>query len=287
MVNCHQKFFEMKLKYLLVLILGIVIFSCSDDDDDKVDFDPVAQAVIDDEKLVEFLQTHYLTEDNAIDTIMNGETPLYSIVTTDYIEYFDIDYKMYYYVERVGIGKQSSRNDSVQVLYQGFLLDSTKFDENINYTSNKSWFHLPQTIPGFRYGASYFKEGENFIYPDESFTYVNTGRGVFFMPSGLGYGYNGTFTIPSNAILYYFIDMGRVVVADFDGDLVSNNDEDIDGDGNVSNDDTDGDGTPDYADADDDGDLILTKNEDTDGDGDPRNDDTDGDGVPNYLDSDS
>jgi len=278
----------MKLKYLLVLILGIVIFSCSDDDDkDQIDFDPEAQAVIDDVKLVEFLQTHYLTEDSAIDTIMNGETPLYSIVTTDLIEYNDIDYKMYYYVEQDGIGVQSSRNDSVQVLYQGFLLDSTKFDENVNYTSSKSWFHLPQTIPGFRYGASYFKEGENFIYPDESFTYVNTGRGVFFMPSGLGYGYNGTFSIPSNAILYYFLDMGKVVVADFDGDLVSNNDEDIDGDGNVSNDDTDGDGTPDFADPDDDGDLILTKSEDTDGDGDPKNDDTDGDGIPNYLDSDS
>lgn len=278
----------MKLKYLLVLILGIVIFSCSDDDDDdKVDFDPEAQAVIDDVKLVEFLQTHYLTEDSAIDTITNGETPLYSIVTTDYIEYNEIDYKMYYYVERDGIGIQSSRNDSVQVLYQGFLLDSTKFDENINYTSNKSWFHLPKTIPGFRYGASYFKEGENFIYPDESFTYVNTGRGVFFMPSGLGYGYNGTYSIPSNAILYYFLDMGKVVVADFDGDLVSNNDEDIDGDGNVTNDDTDGDGIPDYADVDDDDDQILTKSEDTDGDGDPRNDDTDGDGIPNYLDSDS
>ena len=107
------------------------------------------------------------------------------------------------------------------------------------------------------------------------------------MPSGLGYGYNGTFTIPGNAILYYFLDMGKVVVADFDGDLVSNNDEDIDGDGTVSNDDTDGDGTPDYADPDDDGDLILTKSEDTDGDGDPKNDDTDGDGIPNYLDSDS
>jgi len=116
---------------------------------------------------------------------------------------------------------------------------------------------------------------------------LNTGRGLFFMPSGLAYGYNGTFSIPSNAVLYYFLDMGRVVEADFDGDLVSNNDEDIDGDGAVSNDDTDGDGIPDYLDVDDDGDLIRTELEDTDGDGDPRNDDTDGDGIPNYLDADS
>lgn len=277
----------MKLKYLLVLFLGLVIFACNNDDDDKDTHDPVAQALIDDEILIEFLQTHYLTEDKAIDTILNGETPLYSIVATDFIEYLDIDYKMYYYVDTEGVGLQPSRNDSVQILYRGYLLDSTKFDENLSYAASKSWFHLPQTIPGFRYGASYYKAGEREIYPDESFGYTNTGSGVFFMPSGLAYGNTGSFTIPDNAPLYYFIDMGKVIIADADNDLVSNNDEDIDGDGDVFNDDTDQDGAPDYLDIDDDGDGILTSSEDTNDDGDPRNDDTDGDGIPNYLDSDS
>lgn len=277
----------MKLKYVFVLLLGFIIFSCGDDDDDNDTHDPVAQALRDDELLIEFLSTHYLTEDRKIDTIMNGETPLYDIVTTDYVRYFDIDYKMYYYVEQLGTGIQASRNDSVQILYQGFLLDSTKFDENLSYTSSKSWFNLPNTIPGFRYGASYYKEGEKVIFPDESFGYQNTGNGVFFMPSGLGYGDIGSFTIPPNECLYYFIDMGKVVLADSDGDLVSNNDEDIDGDGDVFDDDTDEDTIPDYLDVDDDGDGILTKFEDTDGDGNPMNDDTDGDGIPNYLDSDS
>ena len=277
----------MKLKYVLILFLGLVIFSCNNDDDDKDTHDPVAQALIDDEILVEFLKTHYLTDHKAIDTILNGETPLYEIVTTDDIEYQDIDYKMYYVVEEQGEGIQASRNDSVQILYRGFLLDSTKFDENMSYAASKSWFHLPQTIPGFRYGASYYKEGEKVIYEDESFGYKNTGNGVFFMPSGLAYGANGSYTIPYNAILYYFLDLGKVVVADADGDLVSNNDEDIDGDGSVYDDDTDGDGAPDYLDVDDDGDGILTRLEDIDGDGDPKNDDTDGDGIPNYLDSDS
>lgn len=50
--------------------------------------------------------------------------------------------------------------------------------------------------------------------------------------------------------------------------------------------DTDGDGISDYLDADDDGDGIPTIQEDLDGDGDPTNDDTDGDGTPNYLDND-
>lgn len=279
---------RMKLKYLFILILGIGIYSCSDDDDSDVDnHDPVAQAIIDDEILIEFLKTHYYTSEKEIDTIINGETPLYDIVTTDQMEYNEIDYKMYYFIDQQGVGKQSSRSDSVQILYRGFLLDSTMFDKNSSYTATKSWFYLPQTIPGFRYGVSYYKEGEKVIYPDESFGYENTGNGVFFMPSGLAYANFGTVSIPSNSPIYYFIDLGKVVEADGDGDLVSNNDEDVNGDGDIYNDDTDGDLIPDFQDIDDDDDGVDTRLEDTDGDGDPRNDDTDGDGIPNYLDADS
>jgi MYXO-CTERM domain-containing protein len=50
--------------------------------------------------------------------------------------------------------------------------------------------------------------------------------------------------------------------------------------------DTDGDGEPDVLDPDDDGDGVDTVDEDLDMDGDPTNDDTDMDGVPNYLDAD-
>ncbi len=81
---------------------------------------------------------------------------------------------------------------------------------------------------------------------------------------------------------------------DLNPDYVDDDDDDdgvrtdaevmFDADGNPA--DTDGDGTPDYFDTDDDGDGILTIDEDIDGDGDPTNDDTDGDGIPNYLDTD-
>ncbi|MCF7569307.1 hypothetical protein L3X37_13200 [Sabulilitoribacter arenilitoris] len=62
--------------------------------------------------------------------------------------------------------------------------------------------------------------------------------------------------------------------------------EDVNGDGNLENDDTDGDGLWNYIDIDDDGDNILTIDEDLNDDGDPTNDDTDNDGIPNYLDDD-
>jgi outer membrane protein OmpA-like peptidoglycan-associated protein len=74
--------------------------------------------------------------------------------------------------------------------------------------------------------------------------------------------------------------------ADNDNDGLSNEDEDTNGDGDPTNDDLDGDGTPNYLDQDDDGDGTNSADEDTNGDGDLTNDDDDGDGIPNYLDPD-
>ena len=65
--------------------------------------------------------------------------------------------------------------------------------------------------------------------------------------------------------------------------------EDINGDGNLENDDTDGDGLPNYLDDDDDGDNVPTKSEKPDDNGDGNLDDaqdTDGDTIPDYLDDD-
>ena len=76
---------------------------------------------------------------------------------------------------------------------------------------------------------------------------------------------------------------------DSDGDGVLDQAEDANGDGNLSNDDTDGDGLLDFQDNDDDGDGILTTEErprgDSDGDGKPdfRDGDDDGDGIPTIL----
>ncbi|WMI65286.1 hypothetical protein RBH94_14630 [Aestuariibaculum sp. YM273] len=65
--------------------------------------------------------------------------------------------------------------------------------------------------------------------------------------------------------------------------------EDRNGNGDLTDDDTDNDGIPNYLDADDDGDNILTIDENPDPNGDNNLDDaqdTDGDGIPDYLDND-
>jgi len=71
---------------------------------------------------------------------------------------------------------------------------------------------------------------------------------------------------------------------DDDSDGVPNAFEDFNGDGDFTNDDIDGDGTPNYLDDDDDGDGILTIDEVKDENGNPL--DTDGDGDVDYLDND-
>lgn len=273
----------MKLKHLgLFIVLALAVFACNKDDDKEEEHDPVAQALIDDDLLVDFLQSHYLTPEKEIDSIRNGETPLYEQVETQEVTLNDIKYKLYYYTDFEGVGANPTMNDSVQILYRGFLLDSTLFDQNLSFTSTKSWLQLTNVISGWRYGIPHYKEGEKIIYPDESFSYENTGDGIIFMPSGMAYGPNATPAIPSNSCLYFFTSLGKVIVADADNDGLSNNAEDVDGDGDATNDDTDEDGRANYIDIDDDGDGILTEEEIKDG----INQDCDNDGIPNYLDPD-
>jgi hypothetical protein len=71
--------------------------------------------------------------------------------------------------------------------------------------------------------------------------------------------------------------------SDYDG--VSNCLEDLNGD-NVLDEDTDGDGLPNYNDPNDDDDGISTRLEDLNGNGNWFDDDSDGDGIPDFLDRD-
>ncbi|MGC1473309.1 MAG: hypothetical protein WA775_12010 [Psychroserpens sp.] len=88
------------------------------------------------------------------------------------------------------------------------------------------------------------------------------------------------------------------ILVEDDGDGIPAADEDINGDGDLENDDTDMDGIPNYLDPDDDGDNVLTINEidddNLDGDNDPltnplnsdANSTMNPDNIPDYLDID-
>ena len=279
-------------KIFLILAVSIVVFSCKNDDDDDVNTDAASQSLIDDESLIEYLQTHYLNEeDGGIWTITNGESPLIEQVNTQNIVYNDITYKLYYLMQNEGSTISPSGVDSIYCTYTGMLLDSTVFDSKLNFSWNigTSPAILSNFIPGWQYGFTNFKGGNKVIDVDESFDFVDYGKGILFIPSGLAYGNIGSSTgiITENTPIIFEISLKSVNLIDHDLDGIDSKFEDLNGDNNFTNDDTDEDGIQNYLDIDDDNDGILTKDEDANGDGDPTNDDTDGDGTPDYLDTDN
>ncbi|OGS69859.1 MAG: hypothetical protein A3F91_00130 [Flavobacteria bacterium RIFCSPLOWO2_12_FULL_35_11] len=277
----------MKIKNILfILAISTLIFSCKNDDN-EASFDAAKQALEDDVALIDYLQKHYLNEaDGGIWTIKNGETPLMEQVEVQNITKDDISYKLYYLIKEQGVGRNASKFDSVYVDYTGILLDSTVFDPG-----RLTWFDLTSVLnsgaSGFAFGLENFKEGVKIINSDESFYFENTGKGILFMPSGLGYGSNAQSVIPENSPLIFEISLNSINESDHDNDGILSKDEDVDNDGDINDDDTDEDDIANYLDVDDDGDGKLTRDEDTNKNGNWFDDDADGDGIPNFLDKDS
>lgn len=298
-----------KLKHLiLVALVGVVLYSCSDNNS-ITPFNHEAQAVIDNDSLVNFLMNHYYdTDKDSVKPLVAGKTAFLTDANTpgdsklkiqEYTE-GDIKYKLYVYVAEEGDGYTDPLDplknkleaptvmDSTLVKYSGqrienrYKLSSSPFDQNT------IWFTLNSVIRGWTYGiAGNFKVGTN-ITNNGPLTFEKFGKGVLFIPSGLAYRNVGSgVNIPPNANLMFYVNLFDMVNdTDHDNDGVPSIDEDPDNDGDPRNDDTDGNRLANFLDPDDDGDGKLTRDEDKNGNGDFTDDDTDGDGVPNYLDRD-
>ncbi len=287
----------MKIKYFgLAIITFLTLFSCKKDDNPPEPFDFAAQSLIDDANIKTYLETHFYTPPAAgehfgtIDTIENGETPIMDNVITKDLVYANIGFKMYILKNATeGANISPIRVDSVLVNYKGMLFDKDKtvFDENKSY---RFWGNLyGGVIPGWSYGLPYFKSGNNNSQNNEPINFTETGKGVLFLPSGLGYANTPTVTIPANSPLIFHVELAMVKRTDIDKDGVLSFYEDLNGDGEVNDNDSDSDTKPNFIDYDDDNDGISTKyeNADVNGDGNPDDAiDTDNDSIPNYLDAD-
>ena len=318
----------MKFKlYILLITILLLGFSCGDDDDDGIvevpEADRTEQQVIDNDSLVSFLQSHYVDESlltnnptilfNEIEINQlpeDGELPnpdqnslLIDMVETLTTTYFDVEYE--YYILKINQGgSEISPNfsDKVRVSYEGTLMDDTVFDSS----STPVDFDLTSTIAGWGRVLPEYNNAEDFIVnSDGTVTYNNPGIGIMFLPSGLGYYSAAAGTVPVYSNLIFKFKVFQSEVNDHDFDNVPSHLEDLNGDYDLTNDDTDDDTFADFIDSDDDNDGTLTIDEDLEpdsdltvdrdgdgdptndiGDGDPTNDDTDGDGIPNYLDPD-
>lgn len=282
-----------KFKHLLcTAIIGTLLYACGSDSNSRVDnFDHEAQAIIDNDSLVAFLKNNYYNEVlDSVKPITNNETSLFDdvkLVTKEVTEN-DINYKLYYYVNRVGTPDEDKGfptvMDSVYAKYRGQRI-VRKDSLSPDFDKNTAWFSLNQVIKGWTYSFVHFKGGNN-VTNDGPINYENGGKGILFIPSGLAYANRGTGNIAPNSLLMFYIELWDLVPdTDDDQDGVASINEDPDDDGNPRNDDTDKDNVPNYLDTDDDGDGVLSKDEDKNGDGNPANDFSDPNkpNVPDYL----
>ncbi len=247
------------------------------------------------DSIAEYMQTHYYTLDAqfnvTVDTIdpAGSHTSIWDDPNLQTLQVADpkvadLIYDLYYIPFNSGVHRQIGKFDKVLVAYKGWLLDNKVFDERIDHLP--VWMSLPTTIKAWQEVLPYFKDGTYTDNGDGTFTFSGYGAGMLITPSGLAYYNSASSKVPAYSPLIFsfktFVDDD-----DSDNDHVRNVDEDVDHDGNVLNDDTDKDKTPNIYDDDDDGDGVLTINEDANHDGDPTNDDSDGDGIPDYLDKDT
>ncbi|EPR72600.1 Calcium-binding protein [Winogradskyella psychrotolerans RS-3] len=286
----------MKIKILkfslLLMVLSTVVISCKSDDDDTVAFveeDRTEQQVKDRDSLLLYLSTHYYNSgffltgsdhkytDIVITALEEGETVpenhtlLMTAVETRTTTYFEANYEYYVlninqgggdsptFVDKIRVRYEgTSVNDALEGNYEVFDSSVTPVDFNLQtdgFTGGviKAW---QLVMPSFNASAT----SDYIIDVNGNITFGNFGLGVMFVPSGLGY-FSGTNTGASYDNLIFKFELLQFEVEDHDNDGVPSYLEDLDGDLDVTNDDTDGDFNPNFVDIDDDGDLVLTIDE--------------------------
>ena len=280
------------LKASLVLLSCLVFIQCKKEDvPGPLPMVPYAeQYPYDIADIEKFMDEHYMEVDNEQNVTFfyikpgNPDNKVSIADQTDYPIEFKmvnsngVDYKVYY----INITKKSSspydpdyygenlsptRIDEVFVTYKGTLArnyDSTHPEKIVTFDqiASPSWFPLDGVVQGWGEIFTKFKSG-TFVSSnsDGTLSFKDYGAGIMFLPSGLGYYSTSRGLIPSYAPLIFNFKLMQTKYADHDEDGILSKDEDLNGNGIYTDDDTDGDGRQNYLDKDDDGDGVLTKTE--------------------------
>jgi hypothetical protein len=279
---------------LLIAVLSLVIFSCKKDDDDVRLVPPndlTEQYAVDIVKIEDYLKTHYMVLDDDLNvTILKiptggNQTSIWDQTDYPLVKDFEVKndsrvsyskgglvedpvtYKLYYIILNEGGGQRPTTIDSMFVDYRGWNFDNEEFDR----TSSPLWTSFPapniQFISGFRQFVPKIKTAETVIEnTDGTFSHLNFGNGVVFIPSALAYfNISRGENIPAYSNLAFQIKLKGLRYNDHDRDKILSKDEYYNPSGDTDiglfNQDSDGDGTPDFLDADDDADGVLTRNE--------------------------
>jgi len=101
------------------------------------------------------------------------------------------DSGLYYIIIEPGTEEKPVGTSRISVHYKGYYLDNVTFDEG-----NLSDIYLSNLIKGWQEGIPYFKVG---------------GSGKLLIPSALGYGTQGSGSIPPNSVLIFNIELIEVL----------------------------------------------------------------------------
>ncbi|MES2811372.1 MAG: hypothetical protein V4670_02775 [Bacteroidota bacterium] len=280
-------------KALLLLTIGSVLFSCNKDDDKKeTKIEPYAdQYAKDIDSIDKFINEYHMevsTDGNYDVSFVKIPSPnvdnLQKIseeftLETKIVKFKDVDHKLYYISLTPGTDKTPCAVDSVMVTYKGEYIYNKKEvitpatdntpEVSKRYIASKEfpssqfpvWFRLLELVGGWKEIIPLFKTGGYTSNPDGSITYNDFGAGVMFLPSAFGYYSSGNVGIPSYSPLIFNFKLLKLNYIDHDYDRIDSRFEDVNGNGDFTDDDTDGDGIQNYYDRNDDGDGFLTKYE--------------------------
>ena len=92
---------------------------------------------------------------------------------------------LYVVVDNPGTGATCNTHSTVKVRYKGYYTNGSVFDQS---ATTGATFNLQNVIAGWTEGIPHFKEG---------------GTGILLIPSRLGYGENGSGTVPGNTVLIF------------------------------------------------------------------------------------
>lgn len=288
----------MNTRKLTLLFIGLfaVVASCNNDDDDMFEAIPDRdRGVVYEEDIAEieeYLQTHFFNYDEfdftdptnpsndgfriVFDTIAGSNSDKTSLMDQfddnnegflklKIVEDRDIEYKLYYLEVRKGGGNTINFCDTASLTYDGSSMDGNTFDSAVNPT-NFSLITIPNVengiITGLQQALLEFQTSTGFnSNSDGTINYENNGIGAVFIPSGLAYFSQPIGAVPAYSPLIFKFDLLERTLRDHDIDRVWSYLEDLNGNGNAYDDDTDGDFTPNFIDNDDDGDGYLTRDE--------------------------
>ena len=249
---------KIKNIFLLLAVGALVLYSCSDDNNTFanpfLDVNHAELALKDNDSIVKFLKNNYYDVSlDSIKTLVAGEIALFddtSKLKTVKVMDNDIEHKLYVYTIEEGqpapIKGNPSIMDSVYVKYAGRAFFNAELQSaNFEINNNGIWFTLSDVIKGWKRGFTNFLGGElkkeaNGDVFNGPITYLNTGKGILFIPSGLAYTSSNAnnYTRPLvDTNLVFFIELLDLVEdTDHDNDGVPSIQEDANGDGDPTND---------------------------------------------------